>query len=143
MVATMNKGFKMTVAIGMLMAMLFVFFSPTLAFAADGESKSSIPGVTISEDGSVTVKGDGFGEKGTSSGFAGIIEKYRGFIAGISGVAALTMIVIFIINFLKLGASVGNPQARSQALTGVLWSGIAAAGLGAVSLIVGLFYNAI
>jgi hypothetical protein len=139
MVATMNKGFKMTIVLGMLMAMLFVFMSPTLAFA-----KTTIPGVQIGTDGSVTITGDGFNDgANTATGFAGIIEKYRGFIAGISGIAAITMVVIFIMNFLKLGASAGNPQARSQALTGVLWSGVAAAGLGAVSLIVGLFYNAI
>ena len=53
------------------------------------------------------------------------------------------MVVFFIINFMKLGSSAGNPQARSQALTGVLWTGLAAAGLGAVSIIAGFFYNAL
>jgi hypothetical protein len=53
------------------------------------------------------------------------------------------MIVLFIVQFMKLGASAGNPQARSQALTGVLWTGIAAALLGSVTIIVGFFYNAI
>ena len=70
-----------------------------------------------------------------------VFEKYRGVITGLSGIGAITMIVFFIINFMKLGATSGNPQARTQALVGVLWTGLAAAGLGAVTIITGFFYN--
>lgn len=80
---------------------------------------------------------DGKGAWGT------LIEKYKGFITGIAAVGAVTMVVLFILQFLKLGTSAGNPKARSEALVGVLWTGIAAAGLGAVALITGVFYNAI
>ena len=72
-----------------------------------------------------------------------LLSKYKGFITGIAAVGAVTMVVLFIIQFLKLGASAGNPSARSQALVGVLWTGIAAAGLGAVAIITGIFYNAV
>ena len=70
-----------------------------------------------------------------------IFTQYRGVIVGLSGVGAITMIVFFIMNFMKLGASAGNPQARTQALVGIIWTGLAAAGLGGVTLFVGFFYN--
>jgi hypothetical protein len=72
-----------------------------------------------------------------------MFSKVKGIIIGLTGVGALTMVVLFIIQFMKLGASAGNPQERKRALTGVLWTGIAAALLGSVTLVVGFFYNAI
>ena len=79
----------------------------------------------------------------TDGGWAGIIVRYRKFIVGIAGVAAVTMVLLFIFQFIKLGQSAGNPQARAQALTGIMWTGVAAAGLGAVAIITSLFYGAI
>lgn len=137
MVATVKKSTVLMVLFGLMMS----FF---IAFGAPVTSHADIPKVTIGQDGTMTIDGE-FAKPttGGESAWQKIINKYRGFIVGISGIAAITMVVIFIMQFLKLGASAGNPQARSAALTGVLWSGVAAAGLGAVSLIVGLFYNAI
>lgn len=97
--------------------------------------------VSIDSSGGMNVKNES--DNGNSSAWGTLIEKYKGFITGIAGVGAVTMVVLFIMQFLKLGAASGNPTARSQALVGVLWTGIAAAGLGAVSLIVGIFYGAI
>lgn len=74
-----------------------------------------------------------------ASAWTKIFTKYKGVIMGISGIATLTMVVLFILNFMKLGQSAGNPQARSQALTGLLWTGIAAAGAGGVTVFVGVF----
>lgn len=91
------------------------------------------------KDGKIELKGFGSGDQ--SSTWSNIFAKYKTFIAGISGVAAITMLVFFIINFMKLGASSGNPQARQQALMGVLWTGLAAGGLGAVSIFFGFFYS--
>ena len=68
-----------------------------------------------------------------------IFTKYKGVIMGVSGIATLTMVVLFILNFMKLGQAAGNPQARSQALTGLLWTGLAAAGAGGVTVFVGVF----
>ena len=92
------------------------------------------------KDGKLEVYGMGTGDANT---WNHIFAKYKNVIVGISGIGAITMMALFIIQFMKLGASAGNPQARSQALTGVLWTGIAAALLGAVSIIAGFFYNAI
>ena len=51
------------------------------------------------------------------------------------------MVAVFIINFMKLGTTSGNPVERSKCITALIWSGLAAAGLGSVALIVGVFYG--
>lgn len=85
----------------------------------------------------------GMGQADQENAWNNLFKRYKNFIVGISGIGAITMVVLFIIQFMKLGASAGNPNARSAALSGVLWTGIAAAGLGAASILVGFFYNAI
>lgn len=105
---------------------------------------ADIPKVTIDSTGKVTAGGslkkDANGMSGAWNSF---IEKYRFWISGFSGIAAITMILFFIVNFMKLGASSGNPQGRSNALQGLVWTGLAAAGLGGVSIVVAFFYNAL
>ncbi|MGF7058659.1 hypothetical protein [Brassicibacter mesophilus] len=73
----------------------------------------------------------------------GFFERYRGFIVGVTGLGALTMIVMFIINFIRLGVSAGNPQTRTQAIKALFWTGISATGLGGITIWAGFFYNAI
>lgn len=147
----LKKSFSYLFLTFFLALTVFGFVAPSKAYATvpstgtsgvQTVSGTAIPSVTIGNDGSMTITGDGFTTDSTSA-WSAFLAKYRMFIVGISGVGAVTMVVLFIIQFLKLGASAGNPQARTQALTGVLWTGIAAAGLGAVSIIVGFFYNAI
>ena len=62
-------------------------------------------------------------------------------IFGIFGVCSLTMVVLFIINFVKLGTAAGNPQERAQATKNLLYLGIATALLGAVTLFIGFSTN--
>ena len=97
-------------------------------------------GVQMGENGQLVI--DGISSDDTSS-WNQLFSRFKGIIVGLTGVGTLVMIVLFIIQFMKLGSSAGNPQARSQALTGVLWTGVAAALLGSVTIIVGFFYNAI
>jgi len=98
--------------------------------------------VEVSDDGTVTYGGDlATGADGSS--WTQLISKYRFFIAGVSGVGAVSMILFFIINFMKLGGTSSNPQGRSSAIMGLVFSGLAAAGLGAVTFIVGIFFNAL
>lgn len=146
MVATKKKNIVFALLLMLMFAIIMNFAVPLEAFAAPTSGTSGnnqIPGVSIQPDGTINIKGAGFDQAKGGNAWGQIIGKYRTFIAGVSGIAAITMVVIFIFQFLKLGASAGNPQARSQALVGCLWSGIAAAGLGAVTLIVGLFYHAL
>lgn len=97
-------------------------------------------GVSMDDDGRLLVDGISSDDQ---SAWNQLFARFKGVIVGVTGVGTLVMIVLFIIQFMKLGASAGNPQARSQALTGVLWTGIAAALLGSVTIVVGFFYNAL
>ena len=73
--------------------------------------------------------------------FDKIIEKYKTVITFVSAIGAVTMVAIFILNFMKLGTTSGNPTERSKCVMALIWSGLAAAGLGSVALIVGIFYG--
>lgn len=75
--------------------------------------------------------------------FTKIIDKYKTVITFVSAIGAVTMVAIFILNFMKLGTTSGNPAERSKCITALIWSGLAAAGLGSVALVVGIFYGAL
>lgn len=119
--------------------------APEEAHATADKEKSAVsglPDVTISADG-VTATGDMARDKDMSESWNDFIDKYRFWISGIAGIAAVSMILFFIIQFMKLGASAGNPSERSKAISGLVFAGIAAAGLGGVAIIVGFFYTAL
>lgn len=114
----------------------------------------TLPMVVQTHASDITVQLDANGNPVVSSGgkplstdsttaWNDFLDKYKKAISGISGVAAITFVVFFIIQFMKLGASAGNPMQRSQALSGVLWTGLAATGLGGVSVFFTFFYTAI
>ena len=132
--------FKPIFVFMILAIMLMSLFSPSFVFA-EGDSNDVFGNFDIKVDSSGNLSASTTDTGAT--GWAGIISKYKSFIVGVAGVAAVTMVVLFIFQFIKLGQSAGNPKARAEALTGVLWTGVAAAGLGAVALITSLFYNSI
>ena len=131
-------------AMFLFLSLLFSTVAPVISYAEGSGFSFGDGGLTIQldESGGVKVDGEDLSEN-RSDAWNNILEKYQGFISGISAILTATMVVLFMINFMKLGASVGNPQARSQALMGCLWTGIAAACLGSVTVIVGFFYKAI
>lgn len=150
MTATMTRKVSFGLILTMMLALMFAFMSPmeshaTAAADATSNKGDDIGGVGVSvTNGKLSITGNSnFSNGGTESAWNSLFTKYRTFIVGISGIGAISMIVFFVIQFMKLGASAGNPQARSQALTGVLWTGLAAAGLGAVTIVVGFFYNSV
>lgn len=142
-----TKQMKSVLILAMLVIILMSLFSPSFVFAGKVEEKAKESSDGVFDNFDVKVDGNKVttGSKDTdgTKGWEGIIIKYKNFIVGVAGVAAVTMVVLFIFQFIKLGQSAGNPQARAQALTGVLWTGVAAAGLGAVALITSLFYHSI
>lgn len=97
--------------------------------------------VQIGKDGKLNV--GGLGQNDQQSAWNNIFNRYKNFIVGISGIGALTMVVLFIMQLMKLATHPDNPQARTQALNGVLWTGIATALLGGVTIVAAFFYNAI
>lgn len=63
--------------------------------------------------------------------------------SGISGIALLSSIVIFIIHFIKLALNSQNPHLRSECLKNILVSGICTALLGAVNVIVFIVFTTV
>jgi len=123
-----------------LALLLFVFlfsvvFPTQMVFASSGDIKVEVDG-----SGGLTVDMGQFSSH--EKAWNQFLEKYRNFIIGISGVGAVTMVALFIKQFIKLGSCADNPMERSRALQGVLWTGVAAAALGAVAIITGFFYHA-
>lgn len=70
-----------------------------------------------------------------------IFAKYRWFIVGCSGLAAMSCVLAFVLFFIKMGANSGNPGERAKTLSMLLFTGAGAAGLGAVTIIFGFFWN--
>lgn len=75
------------------------------------------------------------------SSFSRIIDKYKTLVTFVSAIGAVTMVIVFILNFMKLGTTSSNPMERSRCIGALIWSGLAAAGLGSVALIVGILYG--
>lgn len=135
-------------AILMLLSLFLTIAKPTIIHADEsgaGTGNISDMQVQVTNDGELKITGgSGMTTEGTSgTAWTNFIAKYRSFIVGISGVGAVTMILFFIMHFLKLGAAGDNPQQRQAALQGLIWSGVAAAALGSVTIIVGFFYSAL
>lgn len=116
----------------------------TQPIEVNAETTLSRPNLQISASGKVDVIDENTGKvKTKSENVNEFIEKYRVIIAGVTGIGTVSMILFFIINFTGLGMHSANPMLRQQKINGLIISGIAAAGLGAVTFIVGIFYNAI
>lgn len=92
-------------------------------------------------DGNVVIPG--FDADNSDAAWKVVIDKYKQFIVGIGSIATVTFIVFFILNITKVAASATNPMARGQAIVGVVWTGIAAALLGSVTIWFGFFYNSL
>jgi hypothetical protein len=100
--------------------------------------------VKIGDDGDIEFDGEGsdmFADYSTTA-WNKIFGKYRGIINGVSGIATLTMLAAFIFNFTKLGTTSGNDKERRSTITAILFTGIATALLGSVTIVMGFFYNA-
>lgn len=134
----MNKIEKLTkLFLALVLGIMCLMPLSTVQSHAVGEVNVELQG------GQLVVQGGGMDYADSDTAWNDFIKKYRGFIVGISGMGAVSMIAFFIFNFLKLGAVATNPSERAKVLQGLIWSGLAAAGLGAVSIIVGFFYGAL
>lgn len=99
--------------------------------------------VEMDSNGNIILEGNGvnFGDDSSSS-WNEIFRRYRSIIIGLSGFATLTMLAAFIFLFTKLGTTSGNESERRKVITGILFTGIATALLGSVTIVMGFFYNA-
>ena len=128
----MTKKIALLLVVAIVLALSLSVFGAVQANAVDWGSGD----LTISNNGAVVSTSNG-----TQDTFGKIMEKYKGVITFVGGIATVTMVAIFILNFMKLGSTATNPTERQKVLTGLVWSGIAAALLGSVTLIVGVFYG--
>jgi hypothetical protein len=70
-----------------------------------------------------------------------VLVEYKGFIIGLSGIATLFVLAMFVVNFIGLALDGGAANKRSEKIQKILQCSIAAAGLGSVTIIVGFFWN--
>lgn len=120
----------------LLLAMIISLFIGSTITQVESHALFNSSDLNISNTGEVSTN-----TKNTDSAFGKIIDKYKGVITFVSGIGAITMIAIFIFHFIKLGSTAANPSERSKCTTALIWSGLAAAGLGSIALIVGVFYG--
>lgn len=70
-----------------------------------------------------------------------VLDVLRTVIQAIGAIGTSLMILFFIMNFIKLGQNSANASEVAKIKSAMLWNGIAAAGLGSVTLIFSLFFN--
>lgn len=97
-------------------------------------------GVGFDNNGDVSISGDLQQTSGAQS-WNKLIEKFKFFVLGVTSIGTVAMVLFFVYNFLKLGSTFDNDGARSKVLKGLIWSAIAAAGLGSVTIFVGFFLS--
>ena len=131
------KKLKKLITSFLVIFMMTGVFAPNMAYATNS---NQIPEISV-DGGTLNTGSVESTEKGKV--FNKILTEYRGVVTFISGIGLVSMIMFFIFNLIALGNSKGNPQERQKAITGLIVSGIATAGLGSVTLITTLFYNMI
>ena len=131
----MNKFKKLLISILVMFISIGAVESHQLQVNAN-----NIPNIQISEKNNGKIE-NGLEKTKKKQVLNKILKEYRGIVTFISGIGTLSMIMFFILNFIALGNSKGNPQERQKAIHGLIASGLATAGLGSVTLITGLFYN--
>ena len=128
---------RKNVLVFVLIVLAFYLLSPIFVSATNvGVNDGSI---TISQ-GNVTLNGPQ-NINNSEEAKATVIEKYKALITFIGGIITVTMVAIFIIQFLKLGTISSNPRDRKEVITGLLISGVSAALMGSITFFVGVFYG--
>jgi hypothetical protein len=126
-----KNSFLEKIEILLVSAFSFLYASPVLADDT----------VTLSGDG-LTVKGKSGAVSGDPTGvFNQILGKGHTFIVGLTGIAAMCLVVIFIFRAVKLGASGDNPTERKKAIDGLIVIFVCAALLGGTALFTGMAYG--
>lgn len=80
-------------------------------------------------------------EQTTEEAWESFMAEYRIVIASLAGIGALTSILTFIYHFIQLGAIGTIPLERQRVLNNMLVSAITTALLGAIAVILAIFYN--
>lgn len=136
----MKKSFIGTIA---LLLMIVLISNPITVFADEDNLNTNIV-IGMDENGLIKLTGDDVdAEKESAKAWSLLIDRYKNFVIGISGIGAVTMVALFIVYFLRLGAVGAYPMDRRRILIGLFVTGISAAMLGAISLVTYVFYFAL
>lgn len=137
---------------GLLLLMLFAVVIPTPLNARAAETTTETEGddgqnldinnfhVEMDNNGNLTSNIDNQGD--STKTWNVIFNKYKVFAIGFSGIGTITFVILLILNCMKLGANSDNPNGRRSAVSGILWTAIAAAGCGSATVLTALFWNA-
>lgn len=110
--------------------------TPVTLAAAEG---GILDGISVGEDGGLNLgTTESTDAKDT---FNTIYSKYKVMLNGVIGLVTITLVLLFVIQCAKLGASADNAARRSTSVSALLWIGVSAGLLGAVYTFIGLFYN--
>ena len=74
--------------------------------------------------------------------FADFFDKFKGIGVLVSGICTVIALALFVLAISRLSTSASNDMARAKALKQILWSGIALALFGGITVVVGVFWNA-
>lgn len=118
----------------MLAVMLLLTLVPCGESLADGSSAETAFSVS---DGTIRFGADADGEEEPAA-LSVIVPKYRQVLAAGMGILAVTMFVLMMVQFAKLGAAGDNPMLRRKAIVGIATTGIATALLGGLSVYIGI-----
>lgn len=130
-------AFKNTVAAyGTLAATAaWSFLANPLAVLAEDCDLSNLK---VNGDGTITGC-DTTGDMATTGN--NILGKGKTLVSLVTGIAAIVLIIIFIIKAVALARSGDNPSERQKAIQGLIYLFIGIALLGSASLVTGMFWN--
>ena len=110
--------------------------APDYQFEIGVDGKITIQEWQKKEDGT-----EGYSDISAGGAWTNILNEYNGIIKLLYGLFLLTCIIVFIINFVKIGGTGSNPQARQACMTGIIVSGIGTALLGGIGIFFQYAYN--
>lgn len=115
---------------------------PMEVYAAPGDNAKGDDISTIGSDVTVGMSDNGSLQiTGANSDVSDGFKAFLQFIRLLSGGGALVMLMIFVLNFIKLGAAGTNSKARADAISALIWSGIATACLSMSTVVFFFFFK--
>lgn len=107
----------------------------TPVYAAEGDAVGDLWN-TVGNDGSVGTNLDD-----AQTDMSTLVDKSKEIAKTVTAILSVVCFVALLVCIARLALSAGNPQKRSQALTGIFISGVALALFGGAFIVVSFFWN--
>ena len=128
---------KTLLSVIILLVYAFTLFAPVGLLPVDISLKPALAASSIdsivSDDGTIAIKTD----EGLKTG----VKKTKYLLNMFSVFAILIVTGCLLFAWIRVASSQGRGETRAEALKGVMWVLISAAGIGATALIIGVAYN--